>query len=234
MTPNETRSRAWTLVVALAIVLPWALACSSDAGPTGPADLAGIEEISEAEILAAGDLEGLTEEQREQVRDILRQARQELLRLRDAVRAGEVTPERARELAREIHERAIRRLSEFLTDEQIGGLFDRLRERRHDRPELDLTEEQRAAIEALRVEFRAFVQAIREEVREGTLSAAEAREAIRAEWREMHEAICGILTEEQAGEVPFCAGEAPAGPGGPGGGPGHGPGPGPGGGPPGS
>ena len=138
--PNSS-SRPWVLLVALAALLPWGLGCDSGSTPSAPVEATGIEEITEADIAAAGDLEGLTEEQRERVRAILGQARQQLRRLRAAVRAGRIAPERARRLARELHERVVRRLSEFLTHEQIDGLLEHLRERRQERPELDLTED---------------------------------------------------------------------------------------------
>lgn len=230
MPRSRSRSTPRVLLVGLALALSWAAACGSDAGPTASEDGVGIEDISDAEIVVAGDLAGLTPEQREQVRRILREARHDLLGLRRAVRAGEVTPERARRLARRIHERTIERLSEFLIEGQIEDLLERLREGRHARPDLDLTDEQRAAIESLREEFRGFVRELRERVLDGTLSAAEARALIRAEWRETRAAICGVLTDEQAAEARFCDGGAPAG----GDDRGSGRGPGAGGGPPGS
>lgn len=226
MSDARRRAGAWVPALGLALALSWASACSSGGGPTGPVDGAGIEDISEAEIVAAADLSDLTDEQRARVREILESARAELRELRRAVRAGEIEPEAARERAREIHAETVEALSEILTEEQIEGLFDRLRDRRDDRPDLDLTEEQAAAIQQIRGELRETVQAIRAQVAAGELTGEEARALLRDAWVEAHAAICAVLTDEQAGEVRFCSGDPPPGPGGRGG-------PGPGGPPPG-
>lgn len=226
MERGVVRTRTWSVLLGLALTAG-AVACTGG-GPAGPPDPAGVELIGEAEIAAAGDLADLTEEQRERVRAILREARAELMALRRAVRAGEIDPEAARARAREIHAGVIEALSEILTDEQIDHLFDRLRDRRpDDRPDLDLTAEQLEAIRAIRAELRETIRAIRERFAAGEIPAEEARALVREAWVEAHEAICAVLTGEQAAEVRFCSGDGvPPGPGGRGG-------PGSGGGPPG-
>lgn len=206
MAHPESRSRAWVLALALVWVLPWTVACESDGGPAGPDTVAGIEDISDADIHAAADLADLTDDQRARVREILREARIRLRELRRQVRAGLIEPEVARERARRIHAAAIEALSEILTEEQIDHLFERLGERHRDRPDLDLTDEQAAAIRTLRAELRDFVREVRRKVAAGELTAEEGRASVRAKWRETHAAICDLLTEEQAGQVRFCGG----------------------------
>lgn len=191
-------------IAALALALPVAAACSDD-GPIAPADDLGIEGIAESEVVAAADLTDLTDADRERVREILRASRESLRALREAVRAGERTIDEARAEARRIHDATIAALSEILTDDQIA----RLRARLHagppgDRPDLDLTEEQRTAIAALHEELRTFVAEIRAAVRAGEISAREGRARVRRQAAETRAAACRILTEEQRAEVPFC------------------------------
>ncbi|MDX1661781.1 MAG: hypothetical protein R3326_08330, partial [Gemmatimonadota bacterium] len=116
--PGST-PRGWTLALVLALLLPWAMACDDGGALVGPDAAAEIEGIPEAEIVAAGELADLTDEQRRRVRAILREARRQLIELRRAVRAGEVPREAARERARQIHQETIQKLSEILTDEQV-------------------------------------------------------------------------------------------------------------------
>ena len=195
-------------IAALALALP--LAACSDGGPVGPVDDLGIEGISESEIAAAGDLGDLSDADRKRVRGILREAREALRALRERVRSGELDLETAREEARALHEETLDALSEILTDDQIDRLRQRLRRGPStgppgERPDLDLTDEQRAAIDALHEEMRALLAAVRAAVRAGEITAEEGRARIRTRAVELRAAVCAILTGEQRAEVRFCA-----------------------------
>lgn len=188
-----------------ATALPLAWACAGD-GPAGPvADDAVVEDITLDEIEAAAGLGELTEEQRDAVRRILREGRARLHRVRAALRAGDLTPERARALARRIHDETIERLGEILTDDQIQTLLDRRPSGRRD-VDPPLTEEQRAAIHELRQAYRAFVAGQREAVRSGELTAEEARARVREAARRLRQQTCALLTPEQAEDVRSCSG----------------------------
>lgn len=206
--------RRMITIAALALALPFAVACSDD-GPLAPAGDLGIEGIGEGEVVAVADATDLSDADRERIREILRSGRESILRLREAVRGGDLTVEEARARARRVHDDTIAALSEILTDDQIARLRARLRHGPRDdrpndppgeRPDLELTEEQRAAIGALHEEMRAFLAEVRAAVRSGEITAREGRAMVRERAAELRAEVCGILTEDQRTDVPFCAG----------------------------
>lgn len=172
---------------------------------TGP-DQAGLgfEEISAGEIAAAAHLEDLSDEDRAAVREALQAARADIRAILQRLRSGELTPEEARAEVRAVHDALIESLSAYLTEEQIERL---LRHRPgHPRPDLDLTDDQRAAIQELRQEFQAFLRELRARVEAGEITGLEARRRLKAEAQKMRRALCAILTDEQRAQVPFCRG----------------------------
>ena len=204
------------LVLALLVALP-AAACSDDDNPAAP-DL-GFEQISESELVAAGYLDDLSDEDRAAIRAILQAAHDELREIHRAVRAGTLTGEEARTQARQIHEDTIDALSAYLTEEQVARLLHRL----HDgppngppagpRPGLALTDDQRAALALLQEEYRAFVTDLRARMQAGTVTAEEARDEVREQAQALRAAICDeVLTETQREQAPFCREGFPGGP----------------------
>lgn len=201
--------------LALAAALSLAAACSDD-GPVAPTDDLGIESITAGEVVSADGLRDLSPVDRERVREILETARASLRMLRDAVRNGNLDLEQARTRARQVHADAIDALSEILTDDQLAVLRARLRRGPAagpgpggpppgERPDLDLTDEQRVALDALHEELRTFVDRVRAAVRAGEMTAAEGRDLVRERAAQTRREACGILTDGQRAEVPFCA-----------------------------
>lgn len=195
-------------LAALVLALPLALGCSDESDlSTGPAgDLADLEQlqISASEIAASEFLDDLSEEHKAAIRAALQAAREQIRAIIAQVRADELSREEARVQIQAVHEELIAKLAEFLTDDQIARLLDHLRDRRDDRPDLELTAEQLRQIQALHEEFRQFVREIRAQVENGDLAPAEARRLVREKAQQTRRAICGILTPEQQAQVRFC------------------------------
>jgi septal ring factor EnvC (AmiA/AmiB activator) len=200
--------RVRSTLAALVLALPLALGCSDESDlTTGPAgDLADLEQlqISASEIAASEFLDDLSEEDKAAIRAALQAANEQIRAIIAQVRAGELSREEARVQIQAVHEELIAKLAEFLTDDQIGRLLDHLRDRRDDRPDLDLTEEQLRQIQALHEEFRQFVREIRARVENGDLAPEGARRLEREKAQQTRRAICGILTPEQQAQVRFC------------------------------
>jgi polyhydroxyalkanoate synthesis regulator phasin len=200
--------RVRSTLAALVLALPLALGCSDESdlttGPVG--DLVDLEQlqISASEITASEFLDDLSEEDKAAIRAALQAAREQIRAIIAQVRAGELSREEARVQIQAVHEELFAKLAEFLTDDQIERLLDHLRDRRDDRPDLDLTEEQLRQIHALHEEFRQFVREIRARVENGDLAPQEARRLVREKAQQTRRAICGILTPEQRAEVRFC------------------------------
>lgn len=186
-----------------ALALPLALACGDASAPNAPtASELVIEDVSEAEILADLDLDDLTEEQRAALRAAIHEAHLAIMEIRRAFNAGEITLEEARARARAVHQALIATLSTILTPEQLED-FLRPPIGPHP-PGLDLTEEQRAQIMALRQDLAAFVHSLAEQVHSGEITGEEARGQFFAALRRFHAAVCAILTPEQQANSPFC------------------------------
>jgi len=195
-------------LAALVLALPLALGCSDESNlATGPAgDLADLEQlqISANEIVASEFLDDLSEEDKAAIRAALQAAREQIQAIIAQVRAGELSREEAQVQIQAVHEELIAKLAEFLTDEQIDRLLDHFRDRRDDRPDLNLTEEQLRQIQALREEFHQFVREIRSQVENGDLAPEEARRLVREKAQQTRRAICGVLTPQQQAQVRFC------------------------------
>lgn len=189
--------------LALAVVLT--AACSDGGAPATAPDRdagAGLELISAGEIVDAAFLDDLNDEDRAAIREILRSAAEEIRGILARLRAGEIDRAGARALIEDVHVGLIEALSEFLTEKQI----ERLIEGRpgHDRPDLDLTDEQLRQIRALREACRQAVARVKEAVETGDLSAAEGRRRVRRIAYECRRSFCAILDPDQQAKVPFC------------------------------
>jgi Spy/CpxP family protein refolding chaperone len=185
-----------TIFAALALALSFA--CGGSNMPTASEDDV-IEQISEEEILSASHFSDLSDDQKARLRAALQEARQALAAIRADLRAGTITREEARVRARQVHDALIEKLESLLTEEQL----ERLRNR-HDRGDA-LTPEQLRQIHALRQDLAAFARSLRDQVHDGTLTAEEAREELRAAVRRFNAAVCGILNAGQRGWERFCA-----------------------------
>lgn len=192
-------------LAALVLALPLALGCSDESDlATGPAgDLADLEQlqISANEIVASEFLDDLSEEDKAAIRAALQAAHEQIRAIIAQVRAGDLSREEAQVQIQAVNEGLIAKLAEFLTDEQIDRLLDHFRDRRDDRPDLNLTEEQLRQIQALREEFHQFVREIRLRV---DLAPEEARRLVREKAQQTRRAICGVLTPQQQAQVRFC------------------------------
>lgn len=191
--------------LALAVAL---MAACSDGGPATAPDPElgdGFELIDAGEIVDAAFLDDLSDEDRAAIREAIRSAIAEIRGIVARLRAGEIDRGEARELIEAVHLGLIETLSEFLTEEQI----ERLLEGRfgHDRPDLDLTDEQRRRLAALREECRERVARVIQAVREGDLTAREGRWRVREIAQECRREACGILDQAQRQRVPFCRGD---------------------------
>lgn len=198
--------RALNVITLLVLALPLAAGCGDGGGlATAPEpETLGFEGISAAEISASGFLDDLSDEDKAAIRAALQAARAEIRGIVADFRAGEITREEARAQIAAVHDRLIETLGQFLTDVQI----ERLLHHRpgHPRPDLDLTDEQVAAFQALREEYHAFVQDVRQQVHQGEITAEEGRRLVRQKAHETRRAFCAILTPDQQGKVPFCHG----------------------------
>ena len=139
----------------LALAALMAAACHDGGASVTTPDVdngTGFELISAGEIVDAGFLSDLSDEDRARVRDALRSAAEEIREILARYRAGEIDRAEARALIEAVHLDLIETLSEFLTEEQI----ERLLHGRfgQDRTDLDLTDEQRRRLAALREECR--------------------------------------------------------------------------------
>ena len=196
--------------LALAVVLT--AACSDGGAPATAPDQDsgdGFELVSSGEIADAAFLDDLSEEDRAAIREALRSAVEEMRGILARLRAGEIDRVEARALIETIHLDLIETLSEFLTEEQIERLLQGRFGR--DRPDLDLSGEQRRRLAALREECRERVAGVIEAVRDGDLTAREGRRRVREIAHECRREACGILEPEQQAKVPYCRGPEDAG-----------------------
>lgn len=193
-----------TLTAALAVMLPWALGCGEggDVATAPDLDALGAETISSTEIAASAFLDDLSEEDRAAVRAALQRAREAIHAIVERVRAHELTREEARAEIEAVHTALIDELSNYLTEEQINRLLHH--RPGHPRPDLDLTDDQIAAIRELVQAFHAFVRDVKAQLANHEITAEHARALIHEEARETRAAFCEILTEEQQAKVPFC------------------------------
>lgn len=196
--------------LALAVVLT--AACSDGGAPATAPDRDagnGFEIISAGEIADAAFLDDLSAEDRAAIRAALRSAVEEIRGILARLRAGEIDRARARAQIEAVHVGLIGTLSEFLTEEQI----ERLIQGRfgHDRPDLDLTDEQLRGLRALKAECRERVARVVEAVRTGEITAREGRWRVREIAQRCRRESCSLLEPEQRAKVPFCRGPEDAG-----------------------
>ena len=81
----------------------------------------------------------------------------------------------------------------------------------HDRPDLDLTDEQLRGLRALKAECRERVARVVEAVRTGEITAREGRWRVREIAQRCRRESCSLLEPEQRAKVPFCRGPEDAG-----------------------
>ena len=194
-----------------ALTLPLALACGGSSGPT--ATNAVIEDISEAEILASTHLSDLTEDQRAALSAAFAAARAKIAALRARHQAGELTDQEAMAIARQIHAELVAAIESILTPEQLASHRPPLGGPPHPHrpPDLGLTDDQLAQINALRQQLAAFGRSLAAKVQSGELTGLEARAQMHAALRRFNAAVCAILTAEQQTQAVFCSAGGPLG-----------------------
>lgn len=199
--------RRRTIRLVLAALLATAWACNQ--GSSGPTEGPAADEAPEfgivaaSEIATSGYLGDLTEEQRVGVRAAFERAQASLADIRARLEAGALDRAQATLEVRVVHDRLLEELAAFLTPEQI----EELRERRsdlHGPRDLRLTEEQAREIRAIWVALHDALERIARRLRTGDIDRAEAHTLAREATHRAHEAICGVLSEEQASRVRFC------------------------------
>jgi Spy/CpxP family protein refolding chaperone len=161
---------------------------------------------------------GLSEEQRQALREARREMGQAIRALRAQVRNGELTQEQFREAAGAAHEQFQASVQEILTPEQLALLQEKMKERMVERLErqverhgeqsarrlelltriLGLDDAQVQAIGAIQAEAGARLAALLAGLKEDTLTPEDARTALRDRRKSTHDAIVNELTTEQA------------------------------------
>ena len=191
------------------------LACGDGGSPLGaerdrpetPEALAASElEIAGGDIAAAevGALElafDLEEGQREAISEALARARAALADLRLRWRAGEIGSAETVAEARAIRQILDAEIAAALTPEQRARIEAR---RAAFRPDLGLTDEQRAAIRAIVDDWRALVLDTARDLRENELTPREAAELLFDGARAARTAVCGVLDPDQQALFPRC------------------------------
>lgn len=197
--------RAAGFLLFLLCALAFPLACDDNGGSPAAPDTFS-ENITDAELAAGLQLDGLDEAQRAAVRAALTAAREALRAIHERVRAGELTHAAAHAEAQAVHDALLTALADVLTPDQLARL------RHHGPggpggppPDFNLTEEQQAAIHALRSAFHEFLQGLRGQVQDGSVTPEDARAQVRARGLALREAVCAVLTEEQRTQVRYCA-----------------------------
>ena len=194
--------------LALAGVLAAAWACSGDgSGPVGGGEVAEVPEfaaVAGSEIATSEYLGDLTDEQREGVRAAFERAHASLADIRSRLQEGAIDRAQATAEVRAVHELLLEELAQFLTPEQIDALRDR-RPHRPWHPDFRLTPEQAREIRAIWNALHQELHEIARLLNAGEIDREEARLQARQATNRAHEAICDVLTEEQAAKVPFCS-----------------------------
>jgi hypothetical protein len=221
---NRTGRGGWragraTVAAGFVIVMAgWLAAC--DGTPTELDSLSQLSETTEADGSAVvGDFTdglGLTDEQAAAVREIVEAYRDQgrepgALWAAAAELQGILTSEQIAA----IEERVSQKRSEARTRSHGARGDQRARRNgsaRGDRGDVipDLTEEQRAQLEAIRESYGPQMREIREAVRDGSLSRDEAHARMEDLREAMHEEVSAILTEEQLAALEAHRAEAEA------------------------
>ncbi|HJR54418.1 MAG TPA: hypothetical protein VJ982_11990 [Gemmatimonadota bacterium] len=193
--------------LALAGMLAFAGACSGEgSGPVGstePVEVPEFAAVAGSEIAASGYLGDLTDDQREAVRAAFERAHASLADIRSRLQAGAIDRAQAAVEARAVHEQLLEELSQFLTPEQIAELRDR-RPHRPWHADFRLTPEQAREIRGIWNALHDALHQIARELHAGEIGREEARLQARQATARAHQAICDVLTEEQAAKVSFC------------------------------
>jgi Spy/CpxP family protein refolding chaperone len=190
------------------------LACGGDGGsplgaerPATPEALAASEleiaggDIAAAELSALELAFDLDEGQRDAISQALARAREALADLRVRWRAGEIGSAETVAEARAIRETLDAEIAAALTPEQLARIEAR---RAAFRPDLGLTDQQRAAIRGIVDDWRALVLDTARDLRENELSPREAAEILFDGARAARTAVCGVLDSEQQELFPRC------------------------------
>src|SRR5688572_27667179 len=197
----------WRFRLALARVLATACACGGDgSGPVGSEEPAEVQEfaaVAGSEIATSGYLGDLTDEEREGVRAAFERAHASLADIRSRLRAGAIDRQQAVAEANAVHDLLLEELALFLTPEQIRELRDR-RPHRPWHADFRLTPEQAREIRGIWNALHDALHQIARELHAGEIGRDEARLLARQATSRAHEAICDVLTEDQAAKVPFC------------------------------
>lgn len=195
------------------------LACGgSSPSPMGPVDgpeigapAASVEiertddRIAASEIGAVGLAFDLEEGQRQAIAEALADARAALTDLRRRWLAREITAAATVAEARAIRDALDAEIESILTPEQLAELEAR-RDAFH--PGLELTEEQRAEIQAIVDAWRVLVLETIEGVRDRELTLEEAAHALAEGRRAFRAAFCEVLGPDQLEVFPRCSGPA--------------------------
>jgi Spy/CpxP family protein refolding chaperone len=143
----------------------------------------------------------LDEGQRDAISQALARAREALADLRVRWRAGEIGSAETVAEARAIRETLDAEIAAALTPEQLARIEAR---RAAFRPDLGLTDQQRAAIRGIVDDWRALVLDTARDLRENELSPREAAEILFDGARAARTAVCGVLDSEQQELFPRC------------------------------
>ena len=191
------------------------LACSEGGGsPLGtaeervtPIELADQELAGASARIAASEVGTLhlafelEEGQREAISEALARARAALADLRLRWRTGEIGSAETVAEARAIRQALDAEIAAALTSEQLAEIEAR---RAAFLPDLGLTEEQRAQIQAIVDDWRALVLDIARDLRERETTPREAAEILFDGARAARTAVCGVLDTDQQALFPRC------------------------------
>jgi hypothetical protein len=194
----------------------FALACGGSSGsPVGPVDGPGVApqaasaeiavtggRIAASEVGAVGLAFDLEEGQREAIAEAIARARAALADLTRRWLAGEIGPEATVADARAIRAVLDAEIESILTPEQLAEIEAR---RAAFRPGLELTDDQRAEIQAIVDDWHVFVLETLQGLRERTLTLEEAGRALAEGARAARAAFCGVLEPDQLDVFPRCA-----------------------------
>jgi Spy/CpxP family protein refolding chaperone len=196
------------IVLAVAALLACGGSADSPAGPEGvrqapaEAEIALTEDrIAASEVGAVGLAFDLEDGQRQAIAEAIARAHAALADLRARWRAGEIGAEATVAEARAIRAALDAEIAAILTPEQLAEIEAR---RAAFRPGLELTEEQRAAIQAIIDGWRVLVLETLQALREDELTPREAGRALAEGAREARAAVCDVLEPDQLEVFPHC------------------------------
>jgi Spy/CpxP family protein refolding chaperone len=194
-----------TTFSAIVLAVPAILACGgSEDSPTGLEGVRPVQaeaeitltgnRIAASEIGAVGLAFDLEEGQRQAIADAIARARAALADLRARWRAGEIGAEATVAEARAIRMALDAEIAAVLTPEQLAEIEAR---RAAFHPGLELTDEQRTAIQSIVDDWRVLVLETLRGLREEELTLREAGQALLEGARARRAAVCEVLDAEQ-------------------------------------